>query len=41
MKKVALAAAVLVALGVGSCRVLLPERFAVNAPVASMGAESS
>ena len=35
-EKVALAAAALVALGVGSCRVLLPERFAVNAPIGSM-----
>ena len=36
MNRVSIGVAVLVVLGVGSCRLLLPERFAVNAPIASM-----
>ncbi len=36
MKRVSIAVAVVVAVGLGSCRLLLPERFAVNAPIGSM-----
>jgi glucose/arabinose dehydrogenase len=36
MKKGVIAAVVVAILGIGSCRVLLPERFAVNAPMTAM-----
>ena len=36
MTRGVIAAAIVAAIGMGSCRMLLPERFAVNAPIAAM-----